>query len=204
MRKSNKEQLFKAAFKEFLIKQYDGVSISDIEESSGFTRGAIFYYAKNKLDLFRQVVNYYIIDKQDINNKIQISDILTFKEFILQYVEGVKRAMNSMKDLIDDLSPTNASRAYMSMILQVNSFFPDLHEKYIVNCNNELSIWISMLQHGIMNKEIRSDIDTLNTARHFMSIFYGESYLDALGNGLKVDILKDQMLNIYKLIKVDR
>ncbi|MCR5042929.1 MAG: TetR/AcrR family transcriptional regulator, partial [Bacteroidaceae bacterium] len=44
MYKNNrKELLFKAAFKQFVTKQFDGVSISDIEEESGLSRGAIFY-----------------------------------------------------------------------------------------------------------------------------------------------------------------
>jgi AcrR family transcriptional regulator len=42
MRKSNKEVLYRAAFKLFLSKQFDGVSLSDIEDESGLTRGAIF------------------------------------------------------------------------------------------------------------------------------------------------------------------
>ena len=58
MRKSNKERLFKAAFKLFLTKHFNGVSISDVEEVSGLTRGAVFYYAKTKLDLYKQVVEY--------------------------------------------------------------------------------------------------------------------------------------------------
>ena len=59
-RKSHKRELFRVAFKMFILKSFDGVSIPDIEKATGFTRGTIFHYADTKLDLFRQVVEYYV------------------------------------------------------------------------------------------------------------------------------------------------
>ena len=53
-RKSHKRELFRVAFKMFILKSFDGVSIPDIEKATGFTRGTIFHYADTKLDLFRQ------------------------------------------------------------------------------------------------------------------------------------------------------
>ena len=50
-RKSHKRELFRVAFKMFILKSFDGVSIPDIEKATGFTRGTIFHYADTKLDL---------------------------------------------------------------------------------------------------------------------------------------------------------
>ena len=44
-RKSHKRELFRMAFKMFILKSFDGVSIPDIEKATGFTRGTIFHYA---------------------------------------------------------------------------------------------------------------------------------------------------------------
>ena len=38
-RKSHKRELFRMAFKMFILKSFDGVSIPDIEKATGFTRG---------------------------------------------------------------------------------------------------------------------------------------------------------------------
>jgi len=37
-RKSHKRELFRVAFKMFILKSFDGVSIPDIEKVTGFTR----------------------------------------------------------------------------------------------------------------------------------------------------------------------
>ncbi|WP_423808860.1 TetR/AcrR family transcriptional regulator [Prevotella histicola] len=42
MQRSHKDHLYKAAFKLFLTKGFEGVAISDIEKESGMTRGAVF------------------------------------------------------------------------------------------------------------------------------------------------------------------
>ena len=84
-RKSHKRELFRVAFKMFILKSFDGVSIPDIEKATGFTRGTIFHYADTKLDLFRQVVEYYVLERQDIERKIQVADDCTLRQFIDTY-----------------------------------------------------------------------------------------------------------------------
>ena len=59
-----------------------------------------------------------------------------------------------------------------------------------------------MLQTAIKNNEIKSDIDIMSTARNFMNIFYGQSYLDSLSVGLNTIELRIQLMNLYKLLRV--
>ena len=96
MRKSNKEKLYRAAFRLFVTKQFDGVSISDIEKECGMTRGAVFYYAKTKLDLFKQVIEYYIIDTQNVDNKVKFDYGCSLRDYIDRYVGGVEKTMEEL------------------------------------------------------------------------------------------------------------
>lgn len=201
MRKSNKERLFKAAFKLFLTKHYNGVSISDIEEASGLTRGAVFYYAKTKLDLYKQVVEYYIMNKQDINQKFGSPEYNSFREFVDIYINNIARTMDSMRDIINEIPSNSAPRSYMAMILEICTYFPDFQERYVMNVNNEIGRWVSLLQHSISTGEIRSDIDTLATAKNFVNVYYGQSYTDAMSFGLNPSQLREQILNMYRLLK---
>lgn len=201
MNKNNrKEQLYHEAFKLFLSKPFEAVSIADIEEASGMTRGAITYYAKDKLGLFYSVVKHYLVDTQNLRQKITKTEFVSLKEFLEEYVNCCQETMNRFSDV--DKKVQNASRAYASLILQICKYFPDLHAQYLENRNQEIIMWIGILQKAIENKEIRSDIDIMNTARNFMNIFYGQSYLDSLSAGLNVVELKMQLMNLYKLLKI--
>ena len=64
MRKSHKEELYNVAFRLFILDSFDGVSIPDIEKASGFTRGAIFYYADTKQALYKQVMEHYLLGRK--------------------------------------------------------------------------------------------------------------------------------------------
>ena len=200
MRKSHKDQLFKAAFKLFLTRHLDGISIADIEKVSGMTRGAIFYYANSKEELFKEVIRSFILEKQNIENKIPTNNSESFKDFLIHYIDGVDKTMKSMQDIIDELSLSNASKSYLSLILDISSY-DDLAEHVVRIQNNETSKWVTVLYKAIESKEIRSDIDVMKTAKHFQYVFYGLSYIEACISGLRIENLKEQFMNLYEIIK---
>ena len=201
MNKNNrKELLYRAAFKLFLMKQFDAVSISDIEKESGMTRGAITYYGGDKKGLFYDVVKQFIVDTQNIENKMSNTEPESLKDFIDSYVHGCQNTMNRSDYM--DKSVQNASSAYMSLILQICRFFPDLHDMYLENRNKEMALWIRVLQHSIESREIIENINIIAVAKNFMNIFYGQSFLDSLSMGLNTVELRTQMMEYYKAIKV--
>ena len=201
MNKNNrKDQLYHEAFKLFLSKPFEAVSITDIEDASGMTRGAITYYAKDKMGLFYSVVKHFLVDTQNLSHKITQTEFGSLKEFIEVYVSGCQETMDRLNNVINNVQ--NASRAYMSLILQICKYFPDLHAQYLENRNQEVILWIGVLQKAVENKEIKSDIDIMNTARNFMNVFYGQSYIDSLSMGLNTVELRMQMMNIYKLLRI--
>ena len=201
MNKNNRKQhLYEVAFKLFLMNRYEAVSISDIETASGMTRGAISYYGKDKLGLYYNVIKHYLVDKQNLDNKMGNSPKLRFKDFIESYVKSSQDTMDALHSI--DTSVKNGSRAYMALILQICDSFQDLNEMYLTNRNNELLVWIENLNVAIKNKEIRDDINVIATAKSFMNIFYGQSFLDALSMGLNTMELKLQFQNLYSLIEI--
>ena len=201
MNKNNrKEYLYAVAFKLFLTKRYEAVSISDIEKESGMTRGAITYYGKDKLGLFYDVVRHYLIDSQNLDFKLSRKDFASLSDFIEEYVRSSQETMTRFHRI--DSTVENGSRAYMALILQICDFFPDLHEQYLENRNKELLKWIEIIQKAILKKEIKDGIDVITTAKLFMNVFYGQSYLDALSAGLNTVELRLQFQNIYRFIKI--
>ena len=75
MNKNNrKEYLYAVAFKLFLTKRYEAVSISDIEKESGMTRGAITYYGKDKLGLFYDVISCFILSISSFAGSTKVSN----------------------------------------------------------------------------------------------------------------------------------
>jgi AcrR family transcriptional regulator len=201
MRKSHKEELFNATFRLFILHGYDGVSLGDIEKATGMSRGAIFHYADSKLDLFRQVVEQYVLDRQSIDTKIRVGKDPSLREFIDAYIDGVKRTMTELMMLMGEgVTFVECSRAYLSIIQQTAVLFPDLSERQQQSITREQQVWQQVISRAVERGEVQPDIDTELMAQTFIALFYGRAYRDSLTNGLDADLLKRQMLQLYEAI----
>ena len=201
MRKSHKEELFNATFRLFILHGYDGVSFGVIEKATGMSRGAIFHYADTKLDLFRQVVEQYVLDRQSIDMKIRVGEDPTLREFIDAYIDGVKRTMTELMTLMGEgVTLAECSRAYLSIIQQIAVLLPELSERQLQSITREQQVWHQVLSRAVERGEVRSDIDTELMAQTFIALFYGRAYRDSLTTGLDADLLKRQMLQLYTAI----
>ena len=204
MQKNNRQDtLFNAAFKLFLLHQYKGVTLADIEKETGMTRGAIFYHANNKEDLYRKVVKRYWIDRQNLKKKMNLTkDCSSLKEFIYSYTASISRTMNDLHSLLAGCTVQQASQAYLSFLMQLKETAPDLHDEYLSNRTNELFTWNDILRAAVASGEISEDIDTYAFAQTFLFLFYGQTFWEALDNGLNVDQLRRNYLKIYDAIRV--
>ena len=201
-RKSHKRELFRVAFKMFILKSFDGVSIPDIEKATGFTRGTIFHYADTKLDLFRQVVEYYVLERQDIERKIQVADDCTLRQFIDTYAKGVERTMETLHDIIGmDVPMRDCSRAYLNMTSQVSVLLPEVHKAFLNAMAKEERLWMEVIARGVENGELRNDVQPAILAKIMMSLFYGRAFQDSLINGMDPKLLKEEMLAVYERVK---
>ncbi|MDE6271844.1 MAG: TetR/AcrR family transcriptional regulator [Muribaculaceae bacterium] len=206
MQKNNRQEtLFNAAFKLFLLHQYNGVTLADIEKETGMTRGAIFYHAKSKEDLYRKVVKRYWIDRQNLKKKMDLTkESSSLKDFIYNYTASISKTMNGLHALLAGCTVQQASQAYLAFLMQLRETAPDLHDEYLSNRNNELLIWNDILRSAVASGEISKDIDTFAFAQTFLFLFYGQTFWEALDNGLNVDQLRRTYLKIYDAIRVKR
>lgn len=201
-RKSHKRELFRVAFKMFILKSFDGVSIPDIEKATGFTRGTIFHYADTKLDLFRQVVEYYVLERQDIERKIQVADDCTLRQFIDTYAKGVERTMEALHEIIGmDVPMRDCSRAYLNMASQVSVLLPKVHKAFLNAMAKEERLWMEVIARGVENGELRNDVQPAILAKIMMSLFYGRAFQDSLIDGMDPKLLKEEMLAVYEMVK---
>lgn len=197
---SRKELLYHEAFKLFLQHQYDGVSLNDIEKATKMTRGAIYYYHENKLDLFRGIVRYYFIDKQKSQSTLS-PDNKTLKEYIKIYVNTIGTQMESLGKIIQEVGSTNASKSYIILGLKLGEYSEELNLEYIAIRNKTLANWIAVIQNAVTTREIKENTDVLTMAEIFLSNYLGLSIWESFQNGLDIEHLRYNFNYLYSLIK---
>jgi TetR/AcrR family transcriptional regulator, transcriptional repressor for nem operon len=190
-----KEYIIDQAYKLFLDKSYESVSISDISNSIGFTKGALYHHFLNKEELFKAVIDKYL----KIIVLGEIKKDITMAECIRVIIEYVSQVVNTT--CIDDqpFVPVN----YLSLLIDALRHYPGFAEKHEDFFNETVANMKTLLDQAVENGEIRDDIDTSIIAQHLFSLsagiagnlFRSNSPSDAIQS------FKAQMIEFYKLIK---
>ena len=194
---TTKERIIEEAFKLFLDNNYEKVSIADIEAAIGKTRGAIFYFFKNKEEIFNEVVGTYLIKMQDPSVKFQHDEGTTLRQFINLYINGINTTMSKMLSI----SVVNIYKQYFSLYLQASKIYPNFSEIMARNSIEEINLWEKVIARAIKNKEIKA-VDTKHYATLFRSCFLGLAFDRCLLYGLNTEELFTVYQTIYQQIKL--
>jgi AcrR family transcriptional regulator len=179
----------------FLTNSYEAVSISDISDAIGFTKGALYHHFKNKEELFKAV-----IDKCLVIHQIEFNDETgTLLEFSEACLNNAKQTLQIFFNYVQGFEVIN----YMSLIADSFRHYPGFANQKIEYTLNETDKIRNILIKSIERGEIRSDIDTLLIAQSYYSIMIGlatpiiqnQSIEQALTN------LRGQLDQMYLLLR---
>jgi AcrR family transcriptional regulator len=192
---NTKEFIIDEAFKLFLNHSYEAVSISDISQAIGLTKGALYHHFKNKEELFVSVVDKYI---HFTGFEMDI-DTITLEHFIQLSVKQTENIFRSLFQHSMTFSPIN----YISLVADAFRHYPGYAENQGNFINGEIEKTIQILNNAIKNGEIREDIDSALVANNFFAITMGLA-----GNLVRnisiedgIELLKKQTSEFYKLLK---
>ena len=194
---TTKERIVEEAFKLFLNSNFEKVSISDIENATGKTRGAIFYFFKNKEEIFIEVIDTYMIEVQDPSQKFSYDTNISLNQFINMYVNGINTTMSKMLSI----SILNIYKQYFSLYLQASRIYPNFSAIMTQNSIRETDLWEKVIKRAIETKEIKK-INTRHYATLFRSCFLGLAFDRCLSYGINTEELSAIYQTIYSQLVI--
>lgn len=192
---NTKEFIIDEAFKLFLDHSYEAVSISDISQAIGFTKGALYHHFKNKEELFKSVVDKYLI-MPEVDVEVNSISLVEFLEESLRCSEKFIRGLFTSTQVFSPISYlaffSDAFRHYPGHAEQTSNFFDKEIEKTRI-----------VVENAIASGEIRGDINPSVVAINFFSLDLGLA--GNLVRNQSIDkaasLLKEQIFEFYKLLK---
>jgi AcrR family transcriptional regulator len=210
--KDTEEKLYISAYKLFISRPYELVTVRDLEQAINKTRGAIFYYVKDKEELFRKVIERYYLKVQSIYSKVGkdiLEEDITLLQFINVFVAGMEKTVNNLYtdagingDNPDQQQVSHLDRFYISLMLNAELYLNGFNEKMDNLFRIEKHIWAFFIQKGIEKGEIKPDTDVKLFSELFTCIYLGKALKDSLSKGINTGELKDFFLGMYNKIKV--
>jgi len=190
-----KEQIIYKALELYLLHGYENVSITDLQSALDMGRGTMYYYFKNKDEIYIEIVNrFFLRPKQEM---LRLPDEIRVPDMI----EALLRYFRFLEESLLELENRNINTSNVIMLLYTAYHrFPELYRRAYRLYATEQSLWQRALRNSMIAGDVRRDIPLAETAALFTQIKDG---YDAGQSGKQMDfaMVRKQYQLLYNLIK---
>ena len=194
-----KDIIVNKAFFQFLNKGYKACTLKDLERVTGLTKGAFYYYFKNKEEILKEGLARYATVIEDIEEE-KFRGIHTLKEYIEVILQEKERRAERLRELFGTFI---IEEFYFQLVLEVEYLFPEYRWKIDALLKNRLSRWEEIILKAKQEGEICESLDTSVLARNLMSVPMSMVNIELLSADLKYAFsdMRIQFEQYYMLIK---
>lgn len=191
-----KEFIVESAYRLFLTKSYEAVSISDICKEVGFTKGALYHHFRNKEELFMAVIDKFM----KVITLGELEPGISLEKYIEEHVKLARQIVDAIQSSPAKFVPVN----YLSLIIDAFRHYPEYDKANIHLFSTETERIQQVLDHAIQTGEIRGDINTRWMALNFLSISFGlaANLFHVTSADTVVDTYRHQLNEFYHLLKI--
>lgn len=180
------------AYKLFAVKPYDKVTIADLEKAIELTRGAIFYYLKNKEELFIEVCDRFMLNANSFKFQEQYSSLPDFFDDYIIWIEYEKATLK-------EYGIQNLNYTHVHLTNQAISYYPNFLGKAKVWQNSLMDLFCKHIKQAQERGEIKEGLDLHFVSSLFFNVYCGVSYNGMiLPYGCDTQSLKEDFMFIYE------
>ncbi len=161
----SKKQILRTALKLFLRSSYKEVSLRDIVNEVGLTKGAFYHYYTSKEQLFQEAVKYFY------NNAI-ITNYNNFPKTSLKEFYSHYLAMLQEPDEFDEI---DGDMNFFVFISEASKKIPDFLVIHNAQRKKEIWAWSEIIETAKRSKEIKTAIPNEELASMFLNMSDGIS-----------------------------
>jgi len=191
-----KEYIIDQAYGLFLGRSYEAVSISEISNAIGFTKGALYHHFRNKEELFKAVIDkYLIIDELEFD-----PEQTTLKQYLDLSVQKAQKITGQLISTIPAYIPLNL----LSLFIDAFRHYPGFAANKEDLIKSEINRTIKVLDLAIERGEIRGDLNTLLIAEMIFTLNTGIAR-NLVHNNMTtqtaIEQMREQLFEFYKLLQ---
>lgn len=205
--KQNREEILKTIFRLFITSHYENVSYDDMIKATNISKGGLYHYAPNKLELFRLVLDSFFLDLIKIDDDIMVIpsvyDKYILHDFILRYAKFLHMRLRRIQDFLQ-LPVSETARAFSYLVIKCPQYYPSFSEKISSVTTKEKELIKNVLHIAEENGEIKPNMNLIFVSDMFYNSYSGlllySSFQPSENFGDKLLVTFE---NVYSLIKAD-
>lgn len=161
-----RDEIVNKSFLQFLNRGYKACSLRDLEAATGLTKGAFYYYFRNKEEILKAGIEKYLSVCEEMSEE-EFLQISSLREYIDRIIERKEEISRKLQELFDYFI---IEVAFFQLVLEVGTVFPEYRSRIDEVSKNRLSRWEYMILRAKQQDEIKVDLDTSVLARNLMSV----------------------------------
>jgi TetR/AcrR family transcriptional regulator, transcriptional repressor for nem operon len=191
-----REFIIDQAYRLFLSRSYEAVSISEISKAIGFTKGALYHHFKNKEELFKAVIDKYL----PFEKYFAPEENFTLREFIEITIKSADEIVNNIFNELPGFIPLS----YLALYIDAFRHYPEFARQKDRLVQGELEKIKGIIVRSIERGEIRKDIKPEFMAMNFFSLTIGMAgnLLQNNSPEFAIETLRNQFYELYKIMKI--
>ncbi|MBN2772840.1 MAG: helix-turn-helix transcriptional regulator [Prolixibacteraceae bacterium] len=168
-----KLEILKAAFILFLQKNFKEVTMNDIVEKTGMSKGAFYHYFKSKEQLYFEVINMFFVTLPSIIQRdYDESSLYNF------YHDYLTKTSQAFKIIGESLQIAHVDIfSFFSLSIDAIKRLPDFREKSKLNNSENIKHWERVIQSAREKGEIATGMTNTQIAYFFKFTLEGMGML---------------------------
>lgn len=135
---NSRELILKEAFKLFLQKNVEKVTVPELERVTKLQRGAIFYHFKDKTSIFIEIINRYYFSPLNIFYPLKPENICSMKDYIDRKNEHIRKIQYWF---INEELPISPYTAFFHLTEQANLYILDFRKNMSEFISSDKNYW---------------------------------------------------------------
>ncbi|HLZ16540.1 MAG TPA: helix-turn-helix domain-containing protein [Cyclobacteriaceae bacterium] len=169
--KDSREHILATSLQLFLQKSFKEVTMREIVEQTGLSKGAFYHYFSSKEQVFEEILHHFFADffREDFN-QLPNDGLLQFYSARLADMERKLKAAEMKFGSNNKQQVFNSN--YYYLLFDAMKMLPSFKKELFAHQGEELKAWIRVVRTARKNKEIDTKMTDAQVAKLF--IFAGD------------------------------
>lgn len=191
-----KENIIIAALRLFITRGYKSVSLIDVANEVGITKGGIYHYFSSK-DMLLHIALHHLLDRFEAKYAELLNDRNSIRE-VLQTLMVEKTLEQYAKNLLGVEDECSVDCAHF--VIEIMGKFPDIEQRMEAGRSSICEIFAKKIETAMDNGEIKGGLDSYALAANIIAMVNGQL---SLGRNFQSRAIRQRMTdNVWMLLHV--
>ena len=192
----SREHILSTSLKLFLQKSFKEVTMKEIVDKTGLSKGAFYHYFKSKEEVFSEVINHFFLGTLQVD--FSRFDRHSLKGFFTDMLVQYEKDRASMAKTLPADKDSTFNNNFYFLLFDAMRMLPDFKEQHHILQKEELRAWRHVVSIARKNKEINTEMSDEQVAKLFIYLSDGTNLNLILGD--EVDKKRNELKTLWNAL----